>query len=767
MSDQDAIKAQLEQELRAATPDLGEVVSLAHKLANASSDFVRFTVDASHISRLGLELVSKQETAVSELVKNAFDADALTVDVIFKSSDAPGGSMEIIDSGLGMSREQLRDGFMRLSTVDKVKQPFSPKYGRKRAGRKGIGRFATQRLGRRLRVETQQPDATFSLHLEIDWDRFEAGLDLHTISNQIVVAEAKPTPGTMLVISDLRDAWSEAQIRRAFRYVSELLQPFPLDRKSPQAVSKADPGFKAAFYKETAGDLVQIASEETLIFPHAVAKLTATVGEDGRAIFTVLSDTYKISLHDQLLPTESRIRSRVDRKDGTYPLIKNVQLSAYYFISDELPSGVKGMVRDVLTNTGGIRVYRNGFRVLPYGDTFDDWLGLQRSSALRQVLPPHHNTNFIGFVEIVDHEGKRFEETASREGLVENEAFKQLQDFVYRALISSVIEVAKARGRKVFASDPSPKRPDPNEEPRSPREKAEEVANKLRDIASSKTANSPSGVDENAQAIVALAATVEEIGSESEQALQEVGMLRVLASLGLTIGEFTHEVRHALVALSASIDELFRDSQGNDQSQVVVEHVALLRSYMRYFDDAVAHNADRALSVHELRDVVNEFLGFIRPSLRRQNIAVDVQFNGYDLFTRPMHKSEWASILLNLCTNSLKAIHRAGVVGRISIEAGVLDEMLYIDFSDNGDGIAIENRERVFEAFYTTSAPGSALSGHAEQLMGTGLGLKIIRDIVEAIGGYIEVIDSLDGYSTRFRVCVPRAREEQIGDARY
>lgn len=767
MAKPDDLKALLAKQLNTESPDYGELVSLAHKLADASSDSVRFTVDAGHISRLGLELVSKQETAVSELVKNAFDADALTVDVIFKGTDVPGGSMEVIDTGLGMSREQLRDGFMRLSTMDKVKEPFSPKYHRKRAGRKGIGRFATQRLGRRLRLETQQPDTPFSLVLEIDWERFEAGLDLHTISNQIVVSEPKPTQGTTLLISDLRDTWSDAQIRRAYRYVSDLLQPYPLDRKSVAAgLVTTDPGFQAGFYREVEGRLESIASEETSILANAVAKISAHVDQEGNASYTVQSDTHKISLIDQALPNDPKVRSRMGYDSNTYPLVAGVHLTAYYFISDELPAGLRGTVRDVLTRTGGVRVYRNGFRVLPYGDPFDDWLGLQRSSALRQVLPPHHSTNFIGFVEVVDHDGVRFEETASREGLVENDAFTQLKDFTYRALVSSVIEVARARGRKVFASDPSPKGPG-SEPPQSPRDKAGEVASRLRDIAASAKAGEEATAAQRSAKITELAVEVEELGADSELLLQEIGMLRVLASLGLTIGEFTHEVRHALVALSASIEEMVKGSQEDERTFRVVDHMTLLRSYMMYFDEAVSQNADRSVSVHELRDVVNKFIMFVKPSLVRQKVEVEAKFHGYDLFTRPMHKSEWASILLNLCTNSLKAIHRAAVAGRILIESGVQEDSLYVDFSDNGDGIPFDSRERVFEAFYTTSAVGGALSGHNEQLMGTGLGLKIVRDIVESIGGTIEVVDPIDGFSTRIRILVPRAREEQIGDARY
>ncbi|PPE72424.1 ATP-binding protein [Solimonas fluminis] len=789
-----SIRGSLEEALQEESLDYARILSLAHDLSKEDSSRVRFSVDASHISRLGLELVSKQETAISELIKNAYDADAVTVDVVFKDSDEPGGILEIIDSGNGMSREQLLNGFMRISTTDKMSEPRSPGFGRQRAGRKGIGRFAAQRLGRRLHISTQQAGAGDSLEVEIDWDRFSAGVDLYSVSNEIRVCPAKASAGTTVKIFDLRDSWSEAQIRRAYRYVSDLLHPFPIERRKRlvdagiQIPSSTDPGFKATFYKEQEGDIVSIASDEQDILGNAAAKLTAYVDGSGRVMYDLSSGRYKIDKKAVPLRFESKLRPKGSQTFDAYSRLSGVHLTAHYFIQEELPAGTRGMVREILNRTGGIRVYRNGFRVLPYGESFDDWLGLQRSSALRELLPPHSNTNFIGLVEVDDIDGTRFQETASREGLIENEAFLQLQDFSYRALMAAVIEIARARNRKVFASDEKPTKKPSGEQKgdgESVSEKAKNVATKLRYLA--KNADSAAVVDppssspapeglespdeqsaDTAQALKALADEVEEIGAASREALEEIGMLRVLASLGLTIGEFTHEVRHTLAALAIAIEGIGSGSSVNEAlSKELTEHVLLLRGYLRYFDDAVTQNAHRRLEVHELRDIVNEFVEVLRPTLKRQNVSVEAKFNGYDLFTKPMHKSEWASTLLNLLTNSLKAIQRAGVEGRIFIAAGAVDGNLQIDFSDNGDGIPKENWGAVFDAFFTTSAPPGALASHSEQLVGTGLGLKIVKDIFDGVGGDIEVVSPPDGFSTCMRLTIPRATKDQIGDEQY
>ena len=103
-----------------------------------------------------------------------------------------------------------------------------------------------------------------------------------------------------------------------------------------------------------------------------------------------------------------------------------------------------------MLKNSGIKLYRNGFRVLPYGEWGDDWLSLDKSTRRRSILPTHTNQNFFGYVEISDESGD-FEETSSREGLLNNEAFVELQNFIYRSLVSAVIKIAEQRNLKIVS----------------------------------------------------------------------------------------------------------------------------------------------------------------------------------------------------------------------------------------------------------------------------------------------------------------------------
>lgn len=131
-----------------------------------------------------------------------------------------------------------------------------------------------------------------------------------------------------------------------------------------------------------------------------------------------------------------------------------------------------------------------------------------------------------------------------------------------------------------------------------------------------------------------------------------------------------------------------------------------------------------------------------------------------------MHRSEWASILINLFTNSLKAIRRSGRAGQIAIDCGRIDNSVFLDFSDNGDGVPESNRNRIFDPFFTTT---SAAGAHSEDgdLAGMGMGLKIVKDIVESMGGSIELRPVDPPFSTCFRVMIPEATDEETPSDDY
>ncbi len=747
--EQNKLREELKHILENEPENYSKILKLSSELSKFDQDSVRFSIDAGIIDRLGKELVARHETAVSELVKNAYDADAKKVKLTFIDSSEIGGIIVINDDGVGMTKEQLVNGFMRLASSDKIHYPFSPIYNRKRAGKKGIGRFAAQRLGKQLTITTQTEDSEQALEITINWDDFKNDQDLMFIDNKIEYKNRMPKKrsGTRLVIRDLRDKWTEAQIKRVYRYASEILQPFPLAKVK---LKTEDPGFKL-ICKRKEGDFSEIiANDNTMFFEHALAEIKGNVDDEGFMRISINSQKLNYKIKDVLL-----------NENQPFKYLRNINLRAYYFIYgiSEMSQQVESFVREKAKEQGGIRLYRNGFRVLPYGEKANDWLELDASVRRRTILPTHANTNFFGFIEI-DGQDDKFEELSSREGLLENDAFKELTDFGYKVLTDSVTKIASQRGIKTRTNEKDWKK--------EPEEKIDEIIEELESMTSPKGDEQSFEYEEDSEDVKeklgSIAQKLKEAQEEQKQKqkelLEEKNLLRILAALGLTIGEFIHEIKQYQAVLEADSENIKeyidKESEGFEVSDRIQENLKSLSTYTSYFDEAISENVQRELSPVELESAVLAFHKAIQNDLLKRKIEFNYEAKETLLYTCPMHKSEWASILFNLYTNARKAIQKVNKGnGSLYIEIGSTKKNVYLEFSDNGNGIPLENRDKVFNPFFTTSAPVGKITRNHEEMTGTGLGLKIVKDIITGYGGIIYVKEPIEGYSTTFRIELP------------
>lgn len=469
MKTEQEIKQELSVLLGQDKVDYTKVLSLTNELSVFDTDNVRFSVDAGIINRLGKELVGKGETAISELIKNGYDAEATSVDLTYQSAYQKNGTLIIEDDGNGMSYDELINGFMRLSSSDKIHNPISPKYKRVKAGRKGIGRFATQRLGTQLTIITQKEDSDTAIKTHIDWDNFLFDRNLNEIGSTIEYVVKEKVKGTRLIIENLRDSWSDASVQRAYRYTENLLQPEPLSRERKSwDIDRQDPGFKATFYREYKCEDNIVIDEDHAFYDHALAVIEGYIDTDGFGYWRCLSEKLEIRNEEY-----RRISSQRNNDNSPYDTLRGIQFKTHYFIYDKqlIPSTLFTYVKNLGNELGGIKLYRNGFRVSPYGEKGNDWLGFDESVRRRTYIFPHQNQSFFGFVEVGNISANLFEETSSREGLIENDAYRELTDFVYRAVISSCTEIAAARNRKGTAAQK-------NWEKKTPSEKIKESIDK-------------------------------------------------------------------------------------------------------------------------------------------------------------------------------------------------------------------------------------------------------------------------------------------------
>ena len=146
------------------------------------------SIDAKHAQNIGEQSVSDRVQAVIEIVKNSYDADALNCTVRFFARSGGSGTLVhidkivISDDGIGMTKDDIKNKWMRLATDSKIKDNKSPKFGRTVSGQKGMGHFATQKLGSKIVIisnpelyngRKSSDDYDKTLMLSTDWDTFD------------------------------------------------------------------------------------------------------------------------------------------------------------------------------------------------------------------------------------------------------------------------------------------------------------------------------------------------------------------------------------------------------------------------------------------------------------------------------------------------------------------------------------------------------------------------------------------------------------------
>jgi len=749
------IRKQIEKELAKETPDFAAIASLSDELADFAQDKIRFSVEASHINRLGLELVAKRETALSELIKNAYDADATNVSVELYNFDKPNGSMVVMDDGIGMSRDVIRDAWMTLSTSSKINSDTSPIFNRPRAGRKGIGRFATQRLGEELILETTVEGEVLGYRVRFNWDEeFVAGRKLSSVWTSIEQYDSPlETHGTTLRINRLRDAWTEASLQTVWKSILFLQPPFPITKPRRKARLKVeDPGFRVELNgSDKDGNDLSISIEESLL-QYALATIEGTIDKNGVATFRYKSDNLNV--------TDEKI------SDTRYLLTGPVKLQARYFIfsSDVVPGISVKAARKLGDQFGGIRIHRNSFRVLPYGEGSNDWLQLDRDAGRRFILPPFNNFNFFGHVSISGDDNALLEETSSREGLVENDAFVELTHFARQCLEWAVLRIAAVRARK-------PKPTKPLEVVGKPKpskvieESFDDLEDTLLDMEEAFVTDDAKEKFRDALVLVRKSASEAVINFETQTEEERVrtieyeNMLRILASLGLSISVFGHEIKSATSLTSGSFSLLnlqlkeLRDAQQRAtlQGTAGTLEVAIGRVFDLggYIEDLTSFTGTRKLKPVPIRGAIDRFTKQFSSYLDKYGVRFDIEVEPKSLRSCPMHTSEFDSILFNLLTNSIKAFQRAGTKRpAIRIRAIKSGSLVKLRFEDNGYEIRKNDRAKIFDAFYTTTE----FSRDEVAGPGTGLGLTIVSDIASNYGGEARLVDASEGFLTAFEV---------------
>ena len=383
---------------------------------------IAFQPRARLLKLIGEELISDEVVAISELVKNAHDADALKVTISFEGVTGPDGFISIRDDGHGMDLETLLGRWMEPAASTKVgKGRQITKLGRRVLGEKGVGRFAADKLARHLTMVSRCPKHAEEVHAVVDWDQYDSdAVMLAEVLNRWEVRPAREisSHGTILRMGGLRSQWTERMFRRLSLRLSRLLSPFRTDKDRFVIHIESDD------FPEYSGELRQDFLEKA---PYRV-----DAQFDGE-------QTVTIALNDRK-PVAQRWNGQGELSCGPV----RIHIFAFDLEGESLARiGPRMEVRAWLREWTGVSIYRDGFRVWPYGEPHDDWLRLDQR-RVNNPVEKLSNNQVIGFIDIGRDANPDLMDQTNREGLINNQALDSL-----RRLVNFVLQSIEAERQSI------------------------------------------------------------------------------------------------------------------------------------------------------------------------------------------------------------------------------------------------------------------------------------------------------------------------------
>ena len=392
---------------------------------------MEFKISSALKDHIGRELITDDNVAIFELVKNSYDANSKNVKIIFKDVKSNNPKIFVVDNGHGMSKKDLETKWLFLAFSEKKEVNNNLINKRLMAGSKGLGRFSCDRLGSKLNIYTKvKADKNFNL-LSIDWHNFEKDqlkefkeidVDITTTFMSMKDYGIIKDSGTIIEISDLRSEWDWKKMQKLKGYLQRLINPLQIpgnDSFEMELIAKdfvSNDNKQKYEIKKVNGKIENIVYEKLKV---KTTTIECNISENGKKIITNLNDK-GINIFEL--------------KEENKSDLNNIKVKIS-FLNKQAKSTFTRLMGIEATNYGNLFVFKNGFRVFPYGEEDNDWLRLNKRKA--QGYNRHLGTReILGRVEINDMHSDFFKEVTSRsEGFIENIYFKQLKNFVFEYIV--------------------------------------------------------------------------------------------------------------------------------------------------------------------------------------------------------------------------------------------------------------------------------------------------------------------------------------------
>jgi len=748
---------------------------------------IPFSVSARTARLIGRENVSNAEAAVIELLKNSYDADAPSAKILFD-----GDSLYIGDNGSGMTEDIIRSNWMVIGTNNKESSPKSPG-GRVKSGAKGIGRFALDRLGRSVEMNTRIKNSPTVIRWAVNWsafqddsktvDKVEASIEDVEISDYELLREKlgleSNGQGTILHIQGLTDDWSERNLDRLYQALESLVpssddEPFDIEMKSTAfpdkygrvqslLTSDYDYDLRAQYDHKSMQVSIELTRNEFDInllekkfrgvfqekgmdkFPYDKSTFAAKTYRKTISISEILSG----NVEKELLQTIGNFSFQIIFAKNAKPNNEDIARYPYRTLDYKTRS-------DWMKKFGGIRIYRDNFRVRPYGENGDDWLRLGERQAQSPGGPGQRLGGYkvrpnqvTGGVYISRLANESLADKSSREGIVENDSFELLKN-----IIKGIIGILEEDRNMVFYSLSNySKKSSRNEIVKA---KAKKVVAEIKADEGRGEKNWQSG-KEDAETLVDLVDILESEGKDKDE---EIRILRSLASAGLITAAAAHELkgfRNHLATRNAQlrnlIERYINEAEMKKLRPAFNPFVQI--DHMKKADESIAGWLDYALMPLR-RDkrtrskfYLIDYFGTLKQtwgtllSTRIINLDIDT---GSDNLMVQLFPIDLDTIFNNLIINSIESFSRQkdGDERTITIRTYLAEDKIIIAYHDNGAGLDesfTSNPDRIFMPQVTTKLD------IAGKPIGTGMGMYLVKSVVDENDGSVDLVHGKSGFS--------------------
>lgn len=700
---------------------------------------------------LGQELISNEVAAVIELVKNAYDADATRVLVQFASPlEIGAGSIEVLDNGHGMSLDVVRTVWMEPATPSKRDRRRSQSFDRRYLGEKGIGRFASSRLADELEVVSRGQGESKEVYAVFDWRQFD--IEERYLDEIIVLWEERPptevcpngsiqtlwrtakespskqalSQGTILRMSGLRQTWEAKQFEDLRRGLARLI--------SPRLVKEQEFNVELALPPEFSEFSTTIQPPAILKHPHYTVK--GSIARDGtyRLTYRVLAEGKQHEYRGVFVRAkaskdrwEVRDKGEVEDTDNIHDLeCGPLEIELRVWDRDELGNvlqKVHSTVQDIrrdLDAMAGINIYRDNFRVLPYGEPQDDWLRLD----IRRVQNPTlrlSNNQIYGIIHITADGNPKLKDQSNREGLDENQALRDLRMVLIAGLARLEQERYKSRPR-----DKSKRKPVGGIFSRFNLQPLTDfIARKL-------------PKDKEAKQLVR--STEAAFDTHLKEIQTVLARYQRLAMLGQLVDHVLHEGRQPIAGIineaELGLEDIEKSKAANkdhiDQAarrlSTIRRLAGVLATAFKRMEPFGGRLRGRPAQLY-LEEIIKDAFSIFESDLKRLDVKVTLPKSQTLVRVDP---SEMEEIIINLLSNSLHWLEQKSLRSReimVGLERKQSEE-IEILFSDSGPGVPRENREAIFDPYFSTRPEG------------VGLGLSITGEIVtDYYDGSLELLE--------------------------